>query len=107
MEKQTITIPDGCKAEIRQEKGKTVIVIDSEGKKRWRGAAYNTYFGANFEINNFKVRGILEGGYESDDSRYLSGNYFRTEDEAKAFCDDLNKAIKPIFDKAKRGEYDK
>lgn len=107
MEKQTITIPDGCKAEIRQENGKTVIVI--EGKKGWRAKYKEKYFFArvSYEIGGYIVWNTDEEGYDIDCNRYDCGNYFRTREEAETFCDDLNKAVKPILDKAKRGEYDK
>lgn len=107
METNKIVIPDGCKAEIRTENGQTVVIVESKGRnkgskgnKGWE-ALFNAAYSC-FYIYDFEIKG------SSDEYRmFAAGNYFNSELACQSFCDDLNKAIIPIFDKAKKGEYDK
>ena len=77
-------------------------------KERWRAKKYEEFY----YVGLIKSKGVFEifKTFEQflgvDDNMYLSGNCFQTEQQAQKFADDLNKAIAPLFEKAKNGEYD-
>ena len=77
-------------------------------KERWRAKKDENYYRVilNYKVGFFEV----DYGYESfkdfSNAMYSTYNYFQTEEQAQKFADDLNKAIAPLFEKAKNGEYD-
>lgn len=76
--------------------------------ERW-GAKKDEYYYRvilNYKVGFFEVIKIEEQSFKCDDFIYVSGNYFQTEKQAQKFADDLNKAVTPLFEKAKNGEYD-
>lgn len=77
-------------------------------KERWRAKEHEDYYYAILNYNGgvFEVTCGYETFQDFNNKIYLSGNYFKTREQAQKFADDLNKAVTPLFEKAKNGEYD-
>lgn len=76
-------------------------------KKVWEPKDGETYFYYFFDNKEFCFKTdsciCFESSFERDlGDSYKLGNYFQTEEEAQAFCDKLNAAIKPVIDERKK-----
>lgn len=71
--------------------------IKTEENKRWRAEADETYY---YVDNDTEVCLSFEDHHPIDDVRHRYGNYFRTEEEAKAYAEYL-KALTVVRDDAK------
>jgi hypothetical protein len=80
MTKTHYTIPDGCTGFTVEQEGSRLIIEFITEPKRWRAEICKNYY----TIAHNLVFCLFEDNDKVDDFNYNSGNYFRTEEEAKA-----------------------
>lgn len=73
---------NGKRAELTKEQMEQ-LGIEVEGNKRWRNVNGGEYW---FVDSNNEVRNDEEYGYNYDNFRYYSHNYFQTKEEAETYA---------------------
>lgn len=58
--------------------------------KRWRAAEFESYW---YIDSLLEVWGCTENNSPSDNARYAIGNYFKTEEAAKAMAEEIKKVL--------------
>ncbi|CAM3409344.1 hypothetical protein [Pseudostreptobacillus hongkongensis] len=94
-----------CYTELSDGEYKTDFYVE---KERWRAKKDEYYYRVilNYKVGFFEVDYGYESFQDFSNALYSTHNYFQTEEQAQKFADDLNKAIAPLFEKVKNGEYD-